>query len=400
MILNTSKNQNNQQINKNNKNNKPKNIEIETNNSHKNSNSKKEIGRRRRSTIFEEKNRIIMTDDNYTMMRNRSGRKSLITKEDLDKITCLQKEKCIYEQKAEEKEKYLKRLLKSELIQEKRYRKLSEKIKKRDKKVKAFLQNKNDGIKFIENERYQDNIDMHERKLLYDKILSNYNKKINSSKIQNSQNQEKMEELKEQIKDYERKNKQMKQKITKMFDIKENEDKLIKEAKKIDANNPNYGQMKMLEREEKFEINRFKREHALMNHINRVQSKINGYLENNSKKEQKIIQAIENVEKKREERKNLQSLRFEEMKDKVKINNKKLEKERQKKIELYEDKDLKNFAIRQEKIKLNEKKRIMSQLDKDERDILKNKIKKIIRSKRNLEEIEKDENFIDSVLYK
>ena len=192
----------------------------------------------------------------------------------------------------------------------------------------------------------------------------------------------------------------MKQKITKMFDIKENEDKLIKEVKKIDANNPNYGQMKMLEREEKFEINRFKREHALMNHINRVQSKINGYLENNSKKEQKIIQAIENVEKKREEKKNLQSLRFEEIKDKVKINNKKLEKERQKKMELYEDKDLKNFAIRQEKIKLNEKKRIMSQLDKDERDILKNKIKKIIRSKRNLEEIEKDENFIDSVLYK
>ena len=335
-----------------------------------------------------------MTDDNYTMMRNRSGRKSLITKEDLDKITCLQKEKCIYEQKAEEKEKYLKRLLKSELIQEKRYRKLSEKIKKRDKKVKAFLQNKNDGIKFIENERYQDNIDRHERK------LSNYNKKINASKIQNSQNQEKMEELKEQIKDYERKNKQMKQKITKMFDIKENEDKLIKEVKKIDANNPNYGQMKMLEREEKFEINRFKREHALMNHINRVQSKINGYLEKNGKKEQKIIQAIENVEKKREEKKNLQSLRFEEIKDKVKINNKKLEKERQKKMELYEDKDLKNFAIRQEKIKLNEKKRIMSQIDKDERDILKNKIKKIIRSKRNLEEVEKDENFIDSVLYK
>ena len=52
--------------------------------------------------------------------------------EDLDKITCLRKEKCIFEQKAEEKEQYLRRLLKSELILEKRIRKVSEKINKRN----------------------------------------------------------------------------------------------------------------------------------------------------------------------------------------------------------------------------------------------------------------------------
>ena len=58
--------------------------------------------------------------------------------------------------------------------------------------MKAFLQNKNDGIKFIENERYHDNIDMHERKILYDKILSNYNKKININNNKDKKSKKKL----------------------------------------------------------------------------------------------------------------------------------------------------------------------------------------------------------------
>ena len=350
---------------------------------------------RRKSTIFDEKNRIIMTDDTY-MMRNRSGRKSLITKEDLDKITCLRKEKCFFEQKAEEKEQYLRRLLKSELILEKRIRKVSEKLNKREKKLIEYFKDKEDGIKFIKNERYQDIIDMHQRKLLFEKIASNYNRKVNLENIKNSQANEKMEELKEQIKDYEKRNQRYKQKITKMFDMKENENKLITEAKKTDKDN--YAQMKEFEKKELFEINRFKRENALMNYINRSQNKINGILEKNDKREQKYIQAREEVNKKREEKINLQSLHFEEMRNNVKKNEKKLEKERIKKMEYYEDKDLKDFAVRQEKMKLNEKKRIMNQLDKDERNEMKTKLRKIIRSKKNLDAIEKDENFIDNFL--
>ena len=91
---------------------------------------------------------------------------------------------------------------------------------------------------------------------------------------------------------------------------------------------------------------------------------------------------------------------LEEKKNKVKKNEKKLEKKRQKKIEYFEDKDLKDFAIKQEKIKLNDRKKIMNQIDKDGRDEMKNKLKKIMRSKKNLDEIEKDENFIDNFLYK
>ena len=88
----TNNSKSNNSKNNNNKNNvRPRNVETEGNIKSKNKNE----SARRRSTIFEEKNRIIMTDDTYEM-RNRNGRKSLITKEDLDKITCLRKEKCIF----------------------------------------------------------------------------------------------------------------------------------------------------------------------------------------------------------------------------------------------------------------------------------------------------------------
>ena len=390
---NNTKN-NNTNNTKSNKNIRPRNIEIEKNDKNSNSKQSRDLVKKK-SNIFEEKNRIFMTDDTY-MMRKSNGRESLITKDDLDQITCLKKDKCFFEQKMEEKEDYLKHLLRSEIILEKRIRKVSEKINKRDKKINGFLNDKKDCIKFIKKEKFQDIIDMHKRKVLYEKIASNYNKKINISRIKNSQTQEKMEELKEQIKDYEKKNKQYKQKISKMFDKTENEDKLINEAKKIDKNN--YAQMKVLEKKEQFELNRFKRENALMNHINRVQDKINGFLEENDKREKKIIQAIGEVEKKREEKKNLQNMYLEGIKNKVKKNEKKLEKERQKKIEYYEDKDLKDFAIKQEKIKLNEINKIMNQLDKKGRDEMKNNLRKIIRSKKNLNQIEKDENFIDNLL--
>ena len=88
---------------------------------------------------------------------------------------------------------------------EKKIRKVSEKLNKREKKYNSYLKDKKNGMKFIENERYQDIIDMHKRKLLYEKIASNYNKKINLSNKINTQTNEKMEELKEQIKDYEKK---------------------------------------------------------------------------------------------------------------------------------------------------------------------------------------------------
>ena len=363
----------------------------------------KKISDKNSQNIITEKNgRILMTDDSY-IMQNSFGNNSLITKNDLNKVTCLRKEKSRLEKQAEEKDEYLMRILKSEIIREKKIRKVKEKINKKEKQLKKFLKDKNDGIKYIENERYQDNQYKYERKQLYEKILSNYELKINTVKKSNDKNshinKDKLEELRGQIKDYERKNEEYKQKINEMFDLRDNEDnKQLMDIKKLDPSNSSLGQKKLIDLEEKFEMERFKRENALMNHMNQVQSKINGFLEKNEEKEKKIKKAIEKIEKKREEKRIIQSMHYDEIRENVKNKQKKLEKERKKKLESLEKKDLKNFAIRQEKIKIYEEKKKMNQLNYEEREAMKAKLKEILKNKKNLDKIEENEDFLQDLL--
>ena len=363
----------------------------------------KKISDKNSQNIFTEKNgRILMTDDSY-IMQNSFGNNSLITKNDLNKVTCLRKEKSRLEKQAEEKDEYLMRILKSEIIREKKIRKVKEKINKKEKQLKKFLKDKNDGIKYIENERYQDNQYKYERKQLYEKILSNYELKINTVKKSNDKNshinKDKLEELRGQIKDYERKNEEYKQKINEMFDLRDNEDnKQLMDIKKLDPSNSSLGQKKLIDLEEKFEMERFRRENALMNHMNQVQSKINGFLEKNEEKEKKIKKAIEKIEKKREEKRIIQSMHYDEIRENVKNKQKKLEKERKKKLESLEKKDLKNFAIRQEKIKIYEEKKKMNQLNYEEREAMKAKLKEILKNKKNLDKIEENEDFLHDLL--
>ena len=363
----------------------------------------KKISDKNSQNIITEKNgRILMTDDSY-IMQNSFGNNSLITKNDLNKVTCLRKEKSRLEKQAEEKDEYLMRILKSEIIREKKIRKVKEKINKKEKQLKKFLKDKNDGIKYIENERYQDNQYKYERKQLYEKILSNYELKINTVKKSNDKNshinKDKLEELRGQIKDYERKNEEYKQKINEMFDLRDNEDnKQLMDIKKLDPSNSSLGQKKLIDLEEKFEMERFRRENALMNHMNQVQSKINGFLEKNEEKEKKIKKAIEKIEKKREEKRIIQSMHYDEIRENVKNKQKKLEKERKKKLESLEKKDLKNFAIRQEKIKIYEEKKKMNQLNYEEREAMKAKLKEILKNKKNLDKIEENEDFLHDLL--
>ena len=57
----------------------------------------------------------------------------------------------------------------------------------------------------------------------------------------------------------------------------------------------------------------------------------------------------------------LQSIHYEEVRNNVKKNQKKLEKERNLKLQTLEKKDLKDFAIKQEKIKMyEERKKILN----------------------------------------
>ena len=339
-----------------------------------------------------------MTENSY-IIKNKNGGKSQITKDQLDDVTCLKKEKTILEKKAEENEDYMMKLLKSELIKEKKIMKVKEKINEKDKKIKKFLKNRNDGIKFMENERYLDNQNIQERQKLFQKIMSNYDKKVNIAKNPNSKNKEKMEELKEQIKEYENKNEKYKQKITKIFDLKDNEN-----ISKIFASSPTSGRGgKYIDLEEKYEIERMRRENALMSNMNQFQKKINGYLEKNEEKEKKIQDAIKKEEKKRENKRILKTMHFEEVREKIIETQKKDEKLRKKKLENLEQKDLKDFAIMQEKLKMYEERKKMNQINAEERETMKNKLKEMINSKKinnkNINNIELAENFINNIKY-
>ena len=349
-----------------------------------------------------------MTENSY-IMSNRDGSKTLITKDDLNKITCLQKEKSKLEKKTEQKEEYLMRFLKGEIMKEKKRQKVKYKINEKEKKINKFLKDRNDGIKLIENGRFQDNQDIYERQKLYEKIMSNYDKKVYMTKKQQTEqnknknlNEEKLEELKEQIKDYERKNVEYKQKISNLFDLKEKqeiEEKKMKEIKekKYDnsANNQNIGVRKIINLEEKLELERFRRENALMTNINLFQNKINNILEKKEEKEKKIKKAIQEAEKKREEKRMLQSIHYEEVRNNVKKNQQKLEDERNIKLQNLEKKDLKDFAIKQEKIKMYEERKKMNQQSYEEREAMREKLKELLKEPIN---IENDETIINKII--
>jgi hypothetical protein len=269
-------------------------------------------------------------------------------------------------------------------------------MEKKEKRYKQFLKEKKDGLKYIENERYQDQIDIQERQKLYEKILSNYYKNLNGIKKQNSQikkkknangennkNEEKIENVKLHIKDYEIINKKYKQKINEMFDLNYSREPKPTEpvVKRSELSNSKFGR-KIIEMEEKYEIDKIKRESALMSHISQYQKKINEFLAKKDEKEHNIKERMKNIEKKREEKRIIKSMQFDEMREKIKDNQKRLENERIKKLEDLEKKDLKDFAIRQEKIKMYEERKKINQQNYEEKEMMKAKLKEVLKNKK------------------
>jgi len=282
------------------------------------------------------------------------------------------------------------------------------KINRKQKKLSNFLKERDEGIKLIENERYHDQMDIYKRQQIYQKMLSNYDKKIYTTKKQQQEqnrsktlNPEKISELNEQIKDYERKNKAYKKKIENIFDLKEKqeiEDKKIMSEKKFNIHRPDLGIRKIADLEKKLELERFRRENALINNINKMQNKINHILEKKEEKEKNIMKTKESEEKKREEKLMLNNLKFEEVRNNVKKNQEKLEEKRNLKLKSLEKKDLKDFAIRQEKIKMYEERKKINQLNYENREMLKNKLKNMI-NENNMQSMENEENIINKLLY-
>ena len=344
---------------------------------------------------------ILCTDNNY-IFKHYEGINTSVKKEELDNVTCLNNEKSILEKKMEENNCFLKNILKSEIMKENKIRKIQQKINKKEEKINEFIQDKKEGIRFLENERYKDLKDREDKKKLYDKMMKNFGLQINISNKNNNNliKKEKNEELKEQINNYEKKNALYKKRITEIFDIDSNNNKLkISLPKGYDNKTPDQRQKKLLEIEDKYEMDIMKRENAFINRINIMQNKINNLMDKKEKKNNRIKQSLEKRNKIREDKKVLQDLMMDEIKEKLQNNKIQYEKKRLQKLENLEQKNLKDYAIKQEKLKIYEERKRISQKTSQEKELMLSNLKKLIRRQNNNNKIKDDENSINKILY-
>ena len=204
-----------------------------------------------------------MTNDAY-IMRNSSGQKAEFKKEDLEGVTCLIDEKKKLMEKAKKKDGQLMRYLKAEIEHEKKIKMFKQRQKENEKNLKKFNNLKNKQLKLIENDRYKDNQNIYERQKLIQKLQNeldlnskninnlnnlninpalsaslpnaktspntdnnnnnNNNNQLTTRKLPKEKSESKLDTLKKQIKDYEKKNEEFKQKIVNMFELKDKEE--------------------------------------------------------------------------------------------------------------------------------------------------------------------------------
>ena len=253
-------------------------------------------------------NKILVTEKSY-ILKNSNGKKSEITKEEIEKFRCIRDEKKKLAKKYDKKDDQLMRYLKVELDNNQKIKEVKERLHQKDEHMKKFIRIKNKGIKQIDNERNEDHQKIDERKKIYDKILYNNIQKLSLMKQQqqeqkkilelpkiNDESFKKMEELNKQINDYEKKNFEFKQKISNLFEFKDKEElnNLIKERYEQKKLSENMNQketsihfmMKNLNNlKEKLEIDKYRRENALLTNINRYQDKIHEILEKSEERE-------------------------------------------------------------------------------------------------------------------
>ena len=363
-------------------------------------------------------NKVIVTDNSYAI-NSGNGKKSILTQDEIDNIQCIKDEKEKLRKKSAKKNDQLMKYLQVELDRVNKINKVKEKLNKKDENIKEFIKVRNKTIKQMENDRYQDHQDINERQKIFQKMLSNYDQKLYLSKQLeknkaatldkiNTKTNKKMEELSKQIQDYEDKNNKYKEKITKLFDLKDKEemDKKIKE--RIDKKENNDRSLrqtstdlikkKLNNFEEKLEIEKYRRENALMISMSKFQDKISNYLVKSGEKEKKIKNTLLEENKKREEKRKKQTNHFAEVRNNVKKNEELKEEKRQKLIEDIQKKDLKTYAIKEEKKKINEEKLKMNKINREERNAMKLKIQEIIKKENNYAEGEKNEELLKKLI--
>ena len=367
-------------------------------------------------------------------MRDSKGQKAEIKKEDLEGVTCLKDEKEKLLKKAEKKDGQLMRYLKAEIEREKKIKMFKKKQEETDKQLKKFNNIKNKKLKIIENDRYKDNQNIYERQKLIQKFFSqneiemnqannlydlnidsNYlsasygniktNPNVNKNPLKKDKSESKIDSLKKQIKDYEKKNEEFRQKIVNMFELKDKTEikKLISKNKKPEDNSEklkstDFITKKLNKMEDKFEVEKYRREMALINNMDNYQNKINKLLLYREEKEEKIKNAKIKQEKEREKKIDERAIIIDKtMQNKI-LEAKKNEEKRNKLIKDIEKNELKNYAIKEEKKKLLEERRRMNKLNEEEREEMKIKIQNIINDEKTYKEDEKSEDIIKKMM--
>ena len=347
--------------------------------------------------------KILVTANSY-ILNNSNGKKSEITKDSLSQLPCIQTEKRKLDKKVETKDDHFMRYLKVQLNNAKKIKEAKEKIELKDKNIENFLKIKKKKKKIMDNERYQDQQGINERKKIYEQMSEDFEKLYLCKKQLNEKNniglstdkealkksKDKIEELKEQIKEYEKKNLENKQKITDLFELKDSKEmnkKIIerveREREKIDNKKDDMPKTFLMKKklddmEEKLEIEKYKRERALMNNMNFFQNKINKYLAENEKKENNIKKAMLNAEKEKEERNIKRADHLIKVRENLKKNEEAREEKRQKMLDKIEIKNLKDYAIKQEKNRMIEERKKINVNSRQEREQMKLRIQEII----------------------
>ena len=198
------------------------------------------------------------------------------------------------------------------------------------------------------NNLYDLNIDSNYLSASYGNIKTNPN--VNKKLLKKDKSESKIDSLKKQIKDYEKKNEEFRQKIVNMFELKDKTEikKLISKNKKPEDNSEklkstDFITKKLNKMEDKFEVEKYRREMALINNMDNYQNKINKLLLYREEKEEKIKNAKIKQEKEREKKIDERAIIIDKtMQNKI-LEAKKNEEKKEEKLILLADERLKEF---------------------------------------------------------
>jgi len=272
---------------------------------------------------------------------------------------------------------------------------------------------KKDNNELMKENIKQDHNDVYQRKILYNELLNSYEHKVFLQKIEKEREKNyeeikkeeyldpkekekkekkalmKLNELRNQIQEHEKKEKENRQRLTNLFQfedkIKEIEQKKNNTKTDEQLNTYEMAQKKVEDLEEKFILQKYRREMALIKNMDRFQRKINVLTTKNEQKEEKIKLALIKAKEDREKilKKNNIFLDSTEknLKHKQLIDNEK----RKKLLENIEKKNLRSFVIINEKNNMVEEQKKKNKMRKEKSEYLKLRLNEIVKADNKIE---------------